>query len=118
MRRKAVDMWTAGHFLQPEELMAFADGELPAESAAKVKAHIDGCADCRAIIGDLRWISLRVAEWRGEDGPGSGGGALPVRIAERLRRPRRLRVREFFHAYSWFAYGGAALIAFFFADGM
>lgn len=46
--------------LTDEELVAFLDGELPAEESARAQAHTDGCAQCSAQLHslreDLRWV--------------------------------------------------------------
>lgn len=36
-----------------ENLSSYLDGELVPELRAKVEAHIEGCADCRALHDDL-----------------------------------------------------------------
>jgi len=49
------------------ELTALADGELSARRAARVRAHLAGCAQCAALAGDLEevagdWADARPAE--------------------------------------------------------
>lgn len=44
---------------------ALLDGDLPARKAAKVRAHVDGCAACKKALGDLETMKR-------------GLGALPV----------------------------------------
>ena len=52
-----------------EDLSALLDGELDAARAAELRAHLDGCADCRA----------RLAAWRGVDAALRGLVAPAVR---------------------------------------
>src|SRR5262245_39574255 len=44
-----------------EELVAFADGELGADDAARVRAHLDPCQECRAGMNDVAELGARVA---------------------------------------------------------
>ncbi|MGB3086669.1 MAG: zf-HC2 domain-containing protein, partial [Phycisphaerae bacterium] len=37
-----------------EHLSAYLDRELTAELSAAVRAHLDACPDCRALLKDLR----------------------------------------------------------------
>ncbi len=39
------------HEIEPEEVMAYLDGELEASRASEVAAHIAGCAECRSGRG-------------------------------------------------------------------
>jgi hypothetical protein len=51
------------HFVTPDELMAYHDGELPAERAESVAAHLRSCPQCRelrAVLGDASQI---LANW-------------------------------------------------------
>ena len=52
------------HPLQPEEVMAYLDGELQPERAAAAAAHIEQCADCRAIAASVRGVSRQMTEWQ------------------------------------------------------
>ncbi len=61
------------------QLDAFADGELAAELAPTLRAHLDECSNCRDALNTLR--SLRVAlvrRWADE--------SAPAGLAERVRR--------------------------------
>lgn len=54
---------TITHEIDREEVMAYLDGELAASRALVVRAHLDQCAECRAIADDLREVSSSLAEW-------------------------------------------------------
>lgn len=45
-----------------EDLTAYVDGELPAARLTELKAHLGGCAGCRATEALLRHTVARVAE--------------------------------------------------------
>jgi anti-sigma factor RsiW len=43
------------------QIQAFYDGELPADAAASVEAHLRECAECAALLADLRSMSNLLA---------------------------------------------------------
>src|SRR5258708_842850 len=51
------------HAFEPEVVMAYRDGELPAGEAAEVRAHLETCADCRTLAGEFEQVSLQMQEW-------------------------------------------------------
>lgn len=57
------------HPIPAEEVMAFLDGELPAEQAAAVSAHLEGCAACREVAGGFRHVGAQMAAWTVEPAP-------------------------------------------------
>ena len=59
------------HAIEQEELMAYLDGELPADRAAHVAAHLEQCADCRAWVTESRVLAERLTEWQVEAAPPS-----------------------------------------------
>lgn len=66
------------------DLSAYFDGELPPDEAAAVKAHVDGCARCRADLNKMR--GLRAALQR------TGAAAAPEKrliqdLMRTLQRP-------------------------------
>lgn len=56
-------MSTTMHPFTPEEIMAFVDGELPADRVQSVAAHVDQCAKCRELIGSFRYTSHSLSSW-------------------------------------------------------
>lgn len=59
-------MNTSTHPIEQEELMAYLDGELPADRAAATAAHLERCAECQRLAGDLRTISREMKSWEVE----------------------------------------------------
>lgn len=59
------------HPFAREEVMAYLDGELAPERAAAAAAHLEQCAECRALAADLRALSRRMPEWEVEAIPAS-----------------------------------------------
>jgi Domain of unknown function (DUF4349)/Putative zinc-finger len=57
-------MATASHSPTPEELMAYLDGEAPADEAARVRAHMADCIECRRLADDLGRVTRETAQWQ------------------------------------------------------
>jgi hypothetical protein len=54
------------HPFAPEEIMALLDGELPADRAQALSAHIEQCTECSTQAEGLRGLSRQVADWQVE----------------------------------------------------
>jgi len=51
------------HEVEPEEVMAYLDGELEASRASEVAAHIAACKECAMVGSDLHALSAKLALW-------------------------------------------------------
>ena len=60
---------SAQHAFEPEEIMAYLDGELEPHRASALAAHLDHCAECRSIAAGLRRVSDQLAAWEVEPSP-------------------------------------------------
>ena len=60
---------TITHEIDREEVMAYLDGEIAAARAVVVRAHLDQCAECRALADELREVSAGLGEWTVEPAP-------------------------------------------------
>ncbi len=78
------------HPIEPEELMAYLDGELSSDRIVVAAAHLSECAECQALITDLRGVSHMLGAWD-VSGPES---EVPLPIATALIecKPERGRV--------------------------
>ena len=56
-------MSTTTHPFAPEEIMAFVDGEVSADRAQSISAHIDQCTECRETAATLRHSSQTLSGW-------------------------------------------------------
>lgn len=56
----------ACHLFEPEEIMAYLDGELAASRAAEAVTHLEHCAECRKLAADLGRVSREMAAWQVE----------------------------------------------------
>jgi hypothetical protein len=52
------------HPIEPEELMAYLDGELSADRATATAAHLGECAECQGLVAELRSISQELTAWK------------------------------------------------------
>ncbi len=51
------------HPMEPEELMAYLDGELSRDRTAVAAAHLSECAECREVVAEMRGVSQGLAVW-------------------------------------------------------
>src|SRR2546426_1080121 len=58
------------HVIEPEELMAYLDGELSPDRAAAASQHLELCRECQAIAADLQSVSRQMMAWQVEAGDG------------------------------------------------
>ena len=54
------------HPIEPEELMAYMDGELTADRASATAAHLGECAECQGLVSELRNVSQNLQAWNVE----------------------------------------------------
>src|SRR5947209_20603430 len=85
-------MTVAEHAVNPEEVMAYLDGELPAERAAVVHAHMTSCDACQRLARELRGVSREVTRWSVEDAPAA--------FTAPLRPPSDVRPMRWFR-FAW-----------------
>jgi hypothetical protein len=52
------------HPLEQDEVMAYLDGELTTEAAAKAAEHLRECRECQALAADLQSVSRHMASWQ------------------------------------------------------
>ncbi len=72
------------HEIEPEEVMAYLDGELEASRASEVAAHIAACTECASVEADLRAVSSQLIQWQVEAAPLS----LAKSIEQSMAKPR------------------------------
>src|SRR5208337_1049198 len=85
------------HPFDREEVMAYLDGELAPERAAATAAHLEQCAECRALAADLRAIARQMTEWE--------VGMIPASVQEQVLlaagQQKAVEVRAERPARSW-----------------
>src|ERR1700675_3061329 len=85
------------HPIEPEELMAYLDGELTANRATATAAHLGECAECQSIVAGFRDVSHSLKTWKVEP-PQSEAPAIEAALAE--NRPESRQVSRA-HRRSW-----------------
>jgi hypothetical protein len=90
------------HAIEPEELMAYLDGELVSGRAAEAMTHLDRCTECQRQVGDLRRVSQELSAWQVE------APNLTAPVIE-TPKPSRRPLWRGLPAWAW-AVAGAALI--------
>jgi len=59
------------HPIEPEELMAYLDGELSEARASETARHLAHCRDCQAVAAEMQSVSRTLLAWEIEEaGPG------------------------------------------------
>lgn len=51
------------HSINPEEVMAYLDGELAAERAAEVAEHLRECGECKILAAEFKGVSEGLTAW-------------------------------------------------------
>ena len=57
------------HEFQPEEVMAYLDGEVTGERALVLADHIKDCVECASLADDFRALSQQLITWKVESSP-------------------------------------------------
>lgn len=70
------------HEIEPEEVMAYLDGELQASRSSEVAAHIAACAECASIEAGLRAVSSQLIQWQVEPAPLSVAKSVEQSMAQ------------------------------------
>jgi Domain of unknown function (DUF4349)/Putative zinc-finger len=86
------------HPIEPEELMAYLDGELAADRAAEAANHLGECAECQGLVAELRSVSHSLKTWKVEPPESGTPPAIETALAE--NRPESRQVSPP-HRRSW-----------------
>jgi hypothetical protein len=73
------------HPVEPEELMAYLDGELPLDRASTTATHLENCRECQELAADLQGVSRRMMTWQVDPYGPSEPPSVPERRASRWR---------------------------------
>ena len=105
------------HPIEPEELMAYVDGELTAARAASAAAHLGDCEECQLLVAGFRNVSQNLRAWKVESLESAMAPSIAIalaghRLASRSVAPTRRRWSEIFRQrWSTIAWvGGVAAI--------
>jgi hypothetical protein len=81
------------HAFEPEEIMAYLDGELEARQAAALASHLEHCGECRTIAAQLRQVSERLLDFQIEP--------CPLKLGEKILQQGNTDI----HAVSMLQFG-------------
>jgi hypothetical protein len=108
------------HPIEPEELMAYLDGELTAERASATAAHLGECAECQSLVAEMRSVSQNLQSWKVEPLESAMPSAIATALAEKQRAPRiafpapkpnwRERLRQRWPVLAWAGTAAAVLL--------
>jgi anti-sigma factor RsiW len=109
-------MSTTAHPIAPEEIMAFLDGQLSAEQAQSVSAHIATCTECRQVADAIRSSSNALSDWSVPASPVNVQYEIRLSEAARkvLSKPRPLaasRLRVFLRQHWLLTAASSAVLA-------
>src|SRR6516225_2805475 len=79
-------MSTNRHPIEPGELMAYLDGELPADHAAEALSHLELCPECQALAADFRRVSQELMAWEVESPEAGIPAKINAALEERLQK--------------------------------
>ncbi len=89
-------MIASTHPFAQEDVMAYLDGELSANRAAGVAAHLRECSECAALAEQLRDISNQLVNWGVEPAPATLAKSLDAvrkdRALSKVEKPKGLAV--------------------------
>ena len=85
-------MSTYRHPIEQEELMAYLDGELPADQAAEALLHLELCPECQSLVADFRGISQELLAWEVESPQFGISSELNAALGERLQKRQAAKV--------------------------
>ena len=88
-------MSRSNHPIEQEELMAYLDGELATSRAVAAAAHLEHCAECQELAGDLRKLSQEMMAWEVEELESAEGTPIAIKAAlqDRPGKPRKIKTR-------------------------
>ncbi len=85
-------MSTYRHPIEQEELMAYLDGELPADQAAEALSHLEFCPECEALVADFRGISQELLAWEVDSAEFGVSSDLDAALGEYVRKRQEANV--------------------------
>jgi Domain of unknown function (DUF4349)/Putative zinc-finger len=106
------------HAFDPQEVMAYLDGELEPQQATALAAHLEHCSECQTLAAGLRQVSERLLDFQVE--PCLEKLAEPVlaalnstepRAEEKSRQPAPAKRRPIPRGLAWAAGSAASVVA-------
>ena len=80
------------HPIEQEELMAYLDGELPADQATEALSHLELCPECQTLAADFRGVSQELLAWEVEAPEVGISSEINAALGERLQKREAAKV--------------------------
>ena len=74
------------HLIEQEELMAYLDGELPADQATEAMSHLELCPECQTLAAELRGVSQTLMAWEVKSPEVGISSEINVALGERIQK--------------------------------
>ena len=81
------------HPIEQEELMAYLDGEVPADLATETLSHLELCPECQTLAADFRGVSQDLLAWEVEAPEVGISSEINAALGERLQKRQATQVR-------------------------
>ena len=85
-------MSTRLHSIEQEELMAYLDGELPADQAREALSHLELCPECQTLVADFRGVSQELLAWEVEAPEIAISSEIKAALEERIENGKAPKV--------------------------
>ena len=85
-------MSTNSHPIEQEELMAYLDGELPADRASAALSHLELCPECQTLAADFQRVSRELMAWEVESTEVGIHSEVNAALADRLQKREATKV--------------------------
>jgi len=85
-------MSTNRHPIEQEELMAYLDGELPADQATTALSHMETCPECETVAADFRSVSRELTAWEVESPEVGIPSEINAALGERLQKREAAKI--------------------------
>lgn len=82
------------HPIEQEELMAYLDGELPADRATEALSHLELCPECQILVADFRGVSQELMAWDVASQEVSIHSEINAALEEHLQKRQAAKVRS------------------------
>jgi hypothetical protein len=80
------------HPIEHEELMAYLDGELPADRATETLSHFQLCPECQTLAADFQGVSRELLAWEVESPEVGIPSEINAALGERLRKRQSAKI--------------------------
>jgi hypothetical protein len=74
------------HPIEQVELMAYLDGELPANEATEALSHLELCPECQTLAADFRSVSHELMAWEVESPEAGMSSEIDAALEERFQK--------------------------------